>query len=273
MDNKDGVRVVLTSPYSLPAVGILGYDILAGQSTSIGFDIKDHKRLSQPYSTCRDVYSMHLEGNLPYSFTECKNMCIHNLIIKMCGCFPTRYVARINYRNITSCGHDIFVNASRAKEKLDCQNSLLNNIETQLNYAQDCNCHVPCEDTEYLVTISQSQFPSQNSIASFWKVVIEDNPNRHNLKVYQYYQNLIAKNTSIETLKSWTHKHFLKLNIFANKKVVSVREQMPMYTLTNLLSQIGGCLGLWLGISIISLVEFFQLGFKLVYIMFRKIGN
>ena len=273
VDNIDGARVALTPPNALAAVGVMGYDILPGHATSIGFDITEHERLSEPYSTCRGVDSMPLEGNLTYSFTECKNNCIHKLITEKCGCFPTRYVVRKNYTlsNFSSCAHGIFVDPSNASDMLHCQNSILKSIETRLDYAKDCNCYAPCEGTKYSVTISQSEFPSQNSMVSFWKVVLEDNPARENLKAYNYYKNLVEQNASTEELKTWTRQHFLRLNIYANSKTVAVKEQIPIYTPVDLMSQIGGCFGLWLGISIVTVVEFLDLGFRIMYVILKKI--
>ena len=42
-----------------------------------------------------------------------------------------------------------------------------------------------------------------------------------------------------------------------------VKQQVPMYSRTDLLSQIGGCLGLWLGMSVITVVELFNLALKI----------
>ena len=273
VENIDGVRVAITPPNTLAAVGVMGYDILPGHATSMGLNIMEYVRLSQPYSTCAAVDSMQLDGNFAYSFTECKNMCIHRRMIEECGCFPTRYVVRINYTqtNISSCGQDVYSNCTRAEHMLNCQRQFLQNIETKIDFAGDCNCHSPCEDTRYPVTISQSQFPSQSSIASFWQTVLDDHPQRENLKAYHYYRDLRDQNTSVEELKSWTHNHFLRLNVYVHSKTVAVREQIPIITLVDLMSQIGGCLGLWLGISIVTVIEFFDLGFKLSYIFFRKL--
>ena len=264
-----GIRVLLTPPNSLPGAGVMGYDILAGQATNIAFDIIERKRLPEPYSTCRGVDSMALEGHLTYSFTECKNICIHQIIMDECGCFPTKYRVRRNYTAIgmPNCGHDI--HKTRNKDMLTCQEYYLKNIETRLNYAVDCNCHPPCEDTKYSITISQSGFPSENSIISFWKRILED-PKKKDLKAYKNYQKLKEVNTSTDDLIKWTHKHFLRLTVYANSKTVTVKEQIPMYTFIDLMSQIGGCLGLWVGISIITIVEFFDLGMNLFQIFCRK---
>ena len=268
--NSYGVRVLVNPPNSLPAAGVMGYDILAGHATYIAFDITERKRLPKPYSTCRGVGSMALGDGLAYSFTECKNICTHRLIRGKCGCFPTIYKVRRNYTalNETSCGYDTF--KTENNNMMACQKEYLKDIETRLNYANDCNCHPPCEDIKYSTTLSQSGFPSENSMTSFWKTLLEQNPNKERLKAFKHYQTFVSENASMDTMSTWTQKHFLRLTVYANSKTVTIKQEIPMYTLINLLSQIGGCLGLWLGISIITIIEFFDLGFHLFHILCLK---
>ena len=64
--------MLISASNALKAVGYAGYDIVPGHSTSIGFDIAEHNRLSEPYSKCRHAESLKLEGNVPYSYVECR---------------------------------------------------------------------------------------------------------------------------------------------------------------------------------------------------------
>ena len=271
--NMNGVRVLLNAPNTLVAAGIMGNDIVPGHATYMAFEVTNRIRLPEPYSTCRGVDSMVLGPDFAYSFTECKNICIHKFVIDKCGCFPTIYKVRKNYTasKIPSCGEDIYKVSDKTMRA--CQDSVLKDIETRLNYANDCNCQKPCEDTKYSISISHSEFPSENSMVSFWKTILEDNTQQENIKAYKYYEQLRAQNTSMESMIKWTQKHFLRLTVYATSKTVSVKKYIPMITPVGLMSQIGGCLGLWLGISIVTIIEFFDLGFKLFYVLYRKLNN
>ena len=57
--------------------------------------------------------------------------------------------------------------------------------------------------------------------------------------------------------------------MFAKTKTVLVKEQIPKHTLIDLLCQIGGCLGLWLGISVVSFAEFIHLILHLATVTFE----
>ena len=59
--NNVGVRILITPPNYLAAIGNYGHEFSPGLTTSIGFDITKHIRLSEPYSTCRSTESMKLE--------------------------------------------------------------------------------------------------------------------------------------------------------------------------------------------------------------------
>ena len=71
-------------------------------------------------------------------------------------------------------------------------------------------------------------------------------------------------NATENDIYNWINSHFLRINIFANSDIVSVKEQVPMYSLADLLCNLGGCLGLWVGMSIITIVEVMDLTVKIL---------
>ena len=93
--------------------------------------------------------------------------------------------------------------------------------------------------------------------------LIENHPRKNSLKAYEYYQNLKENNATDEQIYSWVSSHFARLNIFPQSNIVVMKQQVPMYSKTDLMSQIGGCLGLWLGMSVITVVELFDLVLKI----------
>ena len=139
----------------------------------------------------------------------------------------------------------------------------MKDLEKKADFGEKCNCHWPCEETTYSTSILQAPWPIKRSLDSFLKDILEDHPNKEDLKAYQHYQKLKSNNATREEIYAWVASHFLRLNIYANSNIVLVKEQVPMYTPTDLLCNIGGCLGLWVGMSVITIVECFDLGFKM----------
>ena len=129
-----GFRVLLTPPNYLAAMGFAGYDITPGYTTSIVFDITEHARLSEPYSECRKTRSIKLSANanVPYSYVECRNLCIHKIVREAHGCYPTRYVTRIkNYGQ--SCVIPYVVAFLQSRVKLAFHQSALKVNHTSRN--------------------------------------------------------------------------------------------------------------------------------------------
>ena len=267
--NTKGIRVFIAGSNTLAAVGNAGYDIVPGHSTSIGFDITEHNRLSEPYSECRYAESLKLQGDVTYSYAECRNMCIHDIVIENCGCFPTRYRARRRTK-FPSCAKYIFTNATKSAELLKCERGILDGIEARVDFRGKCNCFWPCVETTYSTSYSHAVWPERKSLDSFISNILESHPNKTQLKAYQYYQKLKAANASDDDIYNWVTSQFLRLNIYANSDITTVKEQILMYTITDLLCQIGGCLGLWVGMSIITTVEVLDLWLRLFGRIFSK---
>ena len=118
-----------------------------------------------------------------------------------------------------------------------------------------------------------SEWPASNAVASLTRKLLDENPNRNNMLAYRDFKNLQKQNASQKGIIAWAKKSFLKLNVFSNSRTVSVKEEIPLYTQTELLSQLGGCLGLWLGISVVTCAELLHLVFTLVFWKVQNMSN
>ena len=93
IENNKGMKVLVVPPNTVAAITNAWYDVSPGYSTSIGFDITENIRVSEPHSECRTTGSMPLKGNVAYSFVECRNMCVHEILIDECRCYLTGFVS------------------------------------------------------------------------------------------------------------------------------------------------------------------------------------
>ncbi len=62
----------------------------------------------------------------------------------------------------------------------------------------------------------------------------------------------------------WIKKYFYRLNIYFSKPTIEMHEQVISFSLTDLLSSVGGVLGLWSGFSLVTLIEIFWIFARLV---------
>ncbi len=63
---------------------------------------------------------------------------------------------------------------------------------------------------------------------------------------------------------------FARLNVYFSDLEVVVRKTIPSYELPQLFCDIGGTLGLWAGISIITILELFAYTGKLIGVLFLQ---
>ncbi len=253
---SSGVRVLLTPPNHLRAIGYSAYEAAPGTSTSLVFETTEHTRLPEPYNQCRHATGNMSRSDAPYSFAECRNECIHAKVTKQCGCTPTLFLVRFR-SNVSSCAQYLLVNETLSDNLVRCQTDAVESAMQTPNYFSDkCQCFWPCSHTKYSVTVSQSAWPARHSLKYFLQNTLENNSRQRKLKAFKYYQKLKSSNASEDQIYSWVTNHFVKLNIYSRNDLVLVKEETPKYTITNLLSSIGGCLGLWVGISVLTFSKF-----------------
>lgn len=66
------------------------------------------------------------------------------------------------------------------------------------------------------------------------------------------------------------HQNLLRLNVYLEDLSVIEFKQMADNDIADLLSDIGGTLGLWMGISILTIMELVELAIRLVAILFKS---
>ncbi|XP_077865309.1 uncharacterized protein LOC144351913 [Saccoglossus kowalevskii] len=191
------------------------------------FYAKDTDRQSWPYGNCTQG---HIEPtvsgqqhNSSYSILSCQKACAENALIHYCG-----------------CAEYIFTDAPRCKLLNETQDLCRQLTRYLTNIGEiNCKCPSPCKETKYDMTLSQSQWPSDVYLNKLLKAL--------------KWKNFKLKN--VNDMQS-ARSNLVRLEIyFETLNYESVHEQ-PAYKWEDILSDIGGTMGLYIGISIISICEF-----------------
>ncbi|XP_064609108.1 acid-sensing ion channel 1A-like [Liolophura sinensis] len=111
---------------------------------------------------------------------------------------------------------------------------------------KNCNCPVPCEWSSYSTRVSMGDYPS---------LALMEIANRTSNYTYteaEYRQN------------------FLKLTIAYDAFLLETVKQVPKYTVESIISAFGGQMGMFLGVSLLSVVEFVELLIQLIVVKIRR---
>ncbi|XP_052087225.1 acid-sensing ion channel 2-like [Mytilus californianus] len=160
------------------------------------------------------------------------------------------------FSNIIACFEDCV--ERNIKEKCQCLQSMFTETTICANYATacilavrrnvtGCNCNTPCSEKQHIKTIHTSRWPAKN------------------------YEGLLDKILKSKGLSlSNTSDSLLQVNIYFSSLYEEVTEEILSFTFENFLSNIGGALGLCIGMSAISIGELLELCFFLLRSMTRR---
>ena len=125
-----------------------------------------------------------------------------------------------------------------------------------------CGCQPRCSETGYKYTITESRWPAPKFYKSFSRKEILGRSDRQELKAYRLLREVITENENSSAEDSnydFINYNFARLNVYLRDLESLHTEQQVAYPLSNLFSDIGGSLGLWVGLSLLTLVELLQL--------------
>ncbi|XP_017534042.3 acid-sensing ion channel 5 [Manis javanica] len=221
-----GIIFVIHSPHNVPQFDGLGLSAPAGMHARLA--IRQVKTVHQEYPWGECNPEIKLQSFSTYSTSGCLKECKAQYIQKQCGCLPFLLPG-----NGIECDLQKFYN---------CVSPILDHIEVKglcTMGTHNSSCPVACEETEYPATISYSTFPSQKALKYLSK------------KLNQSQEYISENLVNIEINYS-----DLNYKITQQQKAVSVSE---------LLGDVGGQLGLFCGASVITIIEIIEYIFTNFY--------
>ena len=264
--SNEGVRVVIHPNDSLPFPHTEGFDVPPGHSVSFGLRPKETRRIKQPHGNCT--------GSDGYRLIECQKRCVQQGIIRRCKCKDINLpISDDDAVNVPYCSDDYNVpqrcengptddckrQLYRFYNRTKCARDQSVALSRNATLMRQCGCFPPCHELGYDVTYSLSKWPAQSFDGEEAFIDIF-----HNINYLQRFSNETAKFELYTEHFNESHRHksmkdFARLNVYiADSNVIKTVESED-YQTSQLLSDIGGQLGLWIGVSIISLSELIEL--------------
>ncbi|XP_066292698.1 amiloride-sensitive sodium channel subunit alpha-like [Branchiostoma lanceolatum] len=226
-----GARVLINTQAERPFPALAGFSVATGFSSSVGLTMTQIERLGGHYGDCTDGTgkSYDLYGTAhAYSSVLCQKTCYQRVVVRDCECAD---VGLPIPKGTAVCEPAIRETAECLKETRDAlREDLL-----------DCDCPEACKESVFGQTFGFTELPS----ASYKEQFIEELKKNDNPKI----QKLTAEEASA---------NFVELTIYFEGLYYDKISQAPAYEVINLLGDIGGQLGLWMGVSVMTVLEFFE---------------
>ena len=221
-DNFDaGVKVAVHPQTEPPLPDDIGIGVPPGRNAFIGLrqkDILDNTRRNcQGKSETSNFNFLRNEYN--YSTSSCLVDCLLTSVSDNCGC------------NVAS---DIFPPDNEVyQQRPDCNIADICCQVDEYRTSQDCDCPSACISNTYDIFTSYSAFPAQYAIDDLEEIFSD------------------VFNTSFDT-----ESNLLSVNVYFETLNIETQTTSDAYGAVALLSDIGGQLGLFMGVSVISIMEF-----------------
>ena len=268
----EGARIVVHSPDTRPHPTSNGYDILPGYSVTVGVRASENARIKQPHGNCSDHHTQTDSRNNTYKYTliSCQNQCIQKKIMETCGCVDNRIPDPIDFNGLpycfrlpklpASCFSKTVLDAACLgvlndyADMMDCRKDVYEKITIRDPRAiQTCNCFPPCNDVVYDTSYSLSSLPERTDEHTAFYSILDN-----------FIENLSpAKKLLLRRMHGDNYSTVMgqmaRLNVYISDNNIIKTSESPDYEATRLISDIGGQLGLWIGISVMTLFEVIQL--------------
>nr|XP_054756138.1 degenerin unc-8-like isoform X1 [Lytechinus pictus] len=246
LSHQTGAKVAIHHPTEKPFPEDIALSVPTGHSTSIGMRQEFIKRLSGYYSNCTyDGTNTNFTSTngFKYSPAACKKMCYQLHLDNLCGCVDDQLLD-----GHTHC--DILNRTQQVCRKIV--------EELYLDDKLGCSCPSPCEEFKYLRTPSSSIWPSERYEEHIFR--------RLNITNNEILTHILQSN-------DLSRKNILRLKIFYEDLNYEVVEMVPVYTIPSVLGSVGGLMGLYIGMSFISVFEVLFLVLRVIKIGIIRIHS
>lgn len=216
-------------PHSVPFPEDHGFDAKPGTATSFGIRVNEMIRTQLPYGGEDCTYKDRVEGDVyngHYSFIACEKACIQSTLREQCGCID----------DINTLFTDIPICDILNKNQALCQQKIYGMFE---NNELACNCVQRCNETYYGIQYSTAKWPSEKYEGYLFSAISDHPTVRH-----------VLQNGIEDTLRNVVRLNFM----FEELNKQEIKEE-PKWAVFDLLAAIGGSMGLYIGVSLITICE------------------
>ena len=245
-----------------------GIAISKGENTNIVINRVFESKLEDPFSDCvsdlntkdpsdSEFLRAIIKSNKTYTQNDCMDLCLQNEIIKNCSCYYQFY-DKLNGFNLCDTISEV-----------DCT-IRITDIFLKTDPVKTClpSCPLECDSIKYSLSTSHFNYPTR-----YYAEVLKELPLIKSKFVNAALANNLTKvfvNGSIiddyEDLKN----SVAMMSVYYEDLKYTRVSQIPKMTFIDLLANIGGTLGLFIGVSFLSFAEIFEAIITVLLILMNK---
>ena len=268
---RTGVIFGVQDRLVIPSQELSGMEISPGVATTIRILPKKRHRLPAPYGTCRPltddsyihvpVYDVYIKPTPEV----CVSQCLEKAIREQCQCLDLHLfiLPAWNRTAIPYCA-DVKQGASRLYFRMRCAQ----NIRETMQATCLSSCPFLCQENTYTVNMAQTKWPDKSKLRSFYTNILRTKPYRERFKVFENIardrNGSLRDSPQFRLASELVGENFLQMSISLEDFKYVAMLDTPKLSLITLISQLGGTLNLWSGITAIFLVEVGELLFRIL---------
>ncbi|KAG8196279.1 hypothetical protein JTE90_023834 [Oedothorax gibbosus] len=264
-----GVRIMIHPQAAYPTVDRGGIVLHPGTKSYMSIRIREINRLPYPYGDCTESFDSSplkellkskdeniLKYHNYYTYEFCQLICREMFLLENCSCVEEQ-VNSTTSRFCNPCN----------KTDENCRDNFKKNFDDNDN--NECNslCKPACQDVRYDLTLSTSEWPNlefQEFVLQRWPELIPD---------FVENNQTVKVNDTIQLNETFINKNFLRAHIFIQEMNYLRYNDKEAYTLPELFADLGGCLGLYIGVSLISIIELHELFLHIFLLFITKLNR
>jgi hypothetical protein len=209
---------------------------------------KDVKKLGKPYGECVEdlktstsrIYQSMIENKIKYRQKECINLIKQDYMYEKCNCSMEEL---FNIYNVTFC--EISMKECSLNVSKVLSDDVFLNDQAKINSL----CPMECDSLEFSYSVSLS-----SPYTSTYQLLLSKNQ-----KTIHQYEIANGNTTGITLTAEKAAASIARIYINYQELYLTRITELPNYNMITLISNIGGTMGLLLGISLVSLVEIVEL--------------
>ena len=251
-----GALLVIHQAGTFPATTNDAIFLQPGGFINIKLTVHGRKRLGEPYDPCTNDKTI---ANTSWLYTRdaCISNCLETNVSMKCGCRTLDHLGVLANQNSPSFCLDSNVQQPELRRRVRCK------VDHMEAYMQKCdeNCPRPCTQYTHVPRISSARWPPDPFSPDFYQRFIKNKSYEVEYDGLEAYFGTYFKDSNVSDwisqgeIISKLERNFLRVDIQMNNVDIILFKDIATTTLTTLISNLGGTLNLFAGITIVLFVE------------------